>query len=340
MKWLKSASLHLVFLWLISVSSYAELQPYSDSPEAKKYVAILVGASADKESANAKRELATNLRQSLLNDYGYDAKRITVLLGNDKKTQIGSDGVCNASNIRQLFSRYQKNLTAADQLTVVLIGHGTGRRESAKFNVVGPDLTVDEFAELFSVLPNNDVVVINTTSSSHDFTRPLAKPGRILISATRSGAEKYDTVFPYYFIEGVTGLAADRDKNGRVSYLELFTYSTNRVNEHYRERDILPSEHATLEDNGDGVFSMDLSRQGDGRLAELAYLDQIQFSLAELSPQAGELREQMKRIERDVFSLRAAKPNLSESDYWQQLEPLLIQLAKVTRDYNALVNEN
>ena len=37
-------------------------------------------------------------------------------------------------------------MTPADQLVVILIGHGSGQGNDAKFNLLGPDLSVAEWA--------------------------------------------------------------------------------------------------------------------------------------------------------------------------------------------------
>ena len=105
-------------------------------------------------------------------------------------------------------------MTRDDLLFVVLIGHGTFDGADAKFNLVGPDLESAEWAALLAGLPGR-VVVVNTTSASFPFLERLAGARRVVITATDSAAQRFDTVFPEYFIRALRSDAADIDKNGR-----------------------------------------------------------------------------------------------------------------------------
>lgn len=313
-----------------------EGEHFVEQSGASKYAVILVGAAANQERAGQFRAWAMALRDSLRNDYGYAANNLRLLVGSADDDNVNIDGPCRAESIRAIFQSLAARVQAGDQFSVFLFGHGTGSGMTSKYNIVGPDLTGAEFGELLNSLGTQDIVVVNTTSASYGFSRALSANGRVIVSATRSSAEKYDTVFPGYFVEALQGHAADRDKNGRVSILEAFTYAKARVAKHFDQQGGLPSEHPTMDDNGDGVFSTNPDRRGDGSLAEIAYLDVTRATAAKLSPAAAKLHGRMAELERDIFLLRANKSALAESEYWAQLEPLLIELAKVTREFDAL----
>ena len=90
---------------------------------------------------------------------------------------------------------------ADDLLFVVLIGHGTFDGLDAKFNLVGPDLESAEWA-------GRSVRCRGAGHRRHDavsfpFIEKLAAPRRIVISATDSAAQRFDTVFPEYFIRAL-----------------------------------------------------------------------------------------------------------------------------------------
>lgn len=307
---------------------------FVEAEGSRKYAVILVGAAVDERRAQTFGRWAFSLRELLRNDYGYREDQLRLLIGDSTDGEV--DGDSRLDSIRSVFQSLAKTLTARDQLTVVLIGHGSGRGEMAKFNIVGPDISGPQFAELLNAFSTPNIVVINTTSASHDFSKALAGNGRVVVSATRSPAEKYDTVFPEYFVNALQNRAADRDKNGRISVLEAFNYAKAGVESYFNERSVLPTERAVLDDNGDGVFSDRADAQGDGRLAEVAYLDVAIGGQTNLSPAAATLHSQMTKLERQIFRLRNSKSQLSEADYWAQLEPLLIELAKVTREFDDL----
>lgn len=327
----------LLLVAIAAPSLYAdEGEPFLDSTGKDKYAVILVGATATDEMADRFGGWALDLRESLQEDYGYDTRNLRLLAGAADEDDFNVDGASRAETIRATFETLAKEIKPGDQLTIFLIGHGTASGKLAKYNIVGPDLSGSDFADILEQINTQNIAVINTTSASYGFSKALSANGRVIVSATRSSAEKYDTVFPRYFIEGLQGQAADRDKNGRVSILEAFNYARARVDAYFDERGSLPSEHATLDDNGDGVFSVKPDQRGDGRLAQIAYFDVAGSASNKLTPAAAQLRGRMSELERDVFLLRANKSSLAESEYWAQLEPLLIELAKVSREFDEL----
>lgn len=127
-------------------------------------------------------------------------------------------------------------------MTFVFIGHGTSDQETAKFVVAGPDITGGDFADQLASFAEQDIVVVHTTSSGYPFCTALSAPSRVIICATRSRAETYDTVFAQFFLEALDQHAADRDKNGRLSMFEAFLSVREKVKTWYTDQDRLPSE--------------------------------------------------------------------------------------------------
>lgn len=313
---------------------------FRQTPDNNKFAVIITGAAAAPDIRERFRSWSADLYDSLLNDYGYEPGNTVLLL--DDGVNIGNlasrvSGSSQTEGIRQALTRLHGNVSDGDQLTVFLIGHGSGTFGDAKFNNVGPDMTGGDLAEMLSAFTAQDIVVINTTSASFEFSRELSAMGRVIVSATRSPAERYDPMFGGYFIEGLQEHRADLDRNGRVSILEAFNFASGQVAQWYSEQGRLSTENAVLDDTGDGLFSREPGRnQSDGLLAEIAYLDVITPGEQKTSAQALQLRAEMQAIERDIFILRNQKINYLEEDYWNRLEALLIDLAIRTRDYNAL----
>ena len=146
-------------------------------------------------------------------------------------------------------------------LFVVLIGHGTDDGVDARFNLVGPDLSAAEWRRLLDALPGRTVFV-NTTASSLPFVRRLARDGRVVIAATAAPAQRYDTVFPRFFVEAVGATGSDADKDGRVSVWEAFVSASAQVRRWYQQEGRLATERAVLDDSGDGIGG-DADRPGD-----------------------------------------------------------------------------
>ena len=62
-------------------------------------------------------------------------------------------------------------------------------------------------------------------------------------------------------------------------------------------------------------------------------------SNAGLSEAAVRLKSRMQQIERSVFILRGRKADFLEADYWQQMEELLVDLARTTGRFNEQVEQ-
>ena len=73
----------------------------------------------------------------------------------------------------------------------------------------------------------------------------------MVVTATKSGNETNFAHFGQYLAEAITDPHADLDKDGQISLLEAFLTASKGVDEHYRTRSQLATEHALLDDNGD-----------------------------------------------------------------------------------------
>lgn len=313
------------------------------SPDTRKYAVIFGGAGADETYQAQFRQLTLKLYEVLAGEYGYAPDNIRLLVGRGPSTGPEIAGPCRRETISATMGDLQKKVRPGDQIAFFFIGHGTSDDLDARFVVAGPDITGGDFAASLAAFSDQDVIVLNATGSGSPFCRALSAAGRVIVCATRSAAERYDTVFPQFFLEGLENHAADRDKNRRVSMLEAFEYARAKVKKWYADRNRLPSEHPTIDDNGDGRFATEPDpARGEGRLAEIAYLDSIRAALPEFtgSGAASEtlrrLTAEAQKLERAVVLLRNRKSEMSEKDYWQQMEPLLIDLARTTRQLKSL----
>ena len=317
----------------------------------QRHALLLTGAAPGKQYVEQYAGWTDALYDILTTEYGYADDRLTALFGRGADENDRIDGPCRLENIREEFQKLQHTTKHGDQVFICLIGQSTvsgrtvsGRTasdQSAKFNIIGPDITGEEFAALLATLPGRNVIVVNTTTVSAPFCRPLSGPGRIIISATRSGTEKYDTRFPEYFIAALKDRAADRDKNRRVSLWEALDYASRGVTESYEAQDRLPTEHATLDDNGDGEFNVKPDpAQNDGQLAQIAFIDNTALQGdSEVPAELQALDARRRELERNVTLLRSRKAELPEDKYQVQLESLLIELARVTRDLKSQQSE-
>jgi hypothetical protein len=222
-------------------------------------------------------------------------------------------------------------------LWLILVGHGTYDGRQALFNLRGPDVSPPELAQWLAPL-KQQVVIVNCTACSAPFLNALSGQGRIIVTATRSGHERSFARFGDFFSSAVSDPTADLDKDGQASLLEAFLAASRRVEESYRAEARLATEHALLDDNGDGQGTPAAWFRGLRAVASAAGGAAVDGQQARqfhflgspghehLSPQQLARRAE---LERAVEELRTQKQTLNESAYYDKLELLFRELAEL-----------
>jgi hypothetical protein len=199
----------------------------------------------------------------------------------------------------------------------------------------GPDPTALDFARWLDALPGRAAVIVVGASASGDFLPVLARPGRVVITATRSSAERNESLFAARFAHGLASLEADADKDGRVDVLEAFQYAAREVAAAYERDGRLKTEHAMLDDTGDGRGAAEPGQDGvaDGALAR-----RIAFGAQPSSadPRVSALLAERRALEEQVEALRRRKDGMREAAYLDELERLLVAIAERTERIRAL----
>jgi hypothetical protein len=302
---------------------------------AADHVVIIAGKGGQPEFTEKYAQFARQLHDILIAKQGFTAAQITLFAESGAKLPIAS-AACLADNVRAAFERLAGSTQKNDLVAVVLFGHGTFDGDWAKFNLEGPDLRDFDFAQLLERLPAEHQVFINTTAASGPFVEKISRQGRVVITATRSGDEQYATVFPQFFVEAfLKPDEADLDKNSRVSILEAFDYSRDRVVRFYESANRLRPEHPLLDDNGDSNGSETPAAFGssDGQLAARTFLVASAGSTAPqpaLNPN-DPLEKEKARLLAEIENLKARKNTLPETEYNRKIEDLFIRLAKLNR---------
>jgi hypothetical protein len=256
----------------------------------------------------------------------------------DAKDEGGkATGRATREAVEQALAGFAKAATPDDVVYIVLFGHGSHDGQTARFNLPGRDMTPGDFNALLRKVPAR-VVFVNTTSSSGPFLEELSGPGRTVITATRSGAEQFTTLFGGYFVEAFSTESADADKNGRISMLEAFQYARTEVTRAYEREGLLATEHAMLDDNGDKTGSQTPSPTGaDGKLAAgLSLGSAADAAPLPEDPRLRALYLERRDLERRVESLRLLKDSMPPAKYTSELERLVTDLALRTREIRKL----
>jgi hypothetical protein len=296
-----------------------------------KYALIISGASGGDVYAQKYLTWRVTFTHLLHEKFGYDNDRLIVLAESE------SEGVQKATReqVQRVFAELRKKLTKQDQLLVFLVGHGTtSDGEDAKFNLVGPDLSATEWADLIKPLPGR-VVFVNTTSASFPFLRKLAARGRVVMTATDSSAQQFETVFPEFFVKAFDDGGADLDKSGRVSLWEAFTFASAGVRGWFEQKGQLPTERPLLDDTGGGIGREAQNPGVDGALARVTYLaPDVVLALPTDAGQAV-LVKRRADLEQQLEELKARKETTPPDQYDAELEKLLVEIARISQQLRA-----
>lgn len=297
---------------------------------AERYALIVTGAPGGPELGATYKGWEQQLINALRDRLGFPADHIELLSGASDDPEQTSTRL----HVQRAFEHLKMHLHADDLLFVVLIGHGTLDGGAAKFNLPGPDLTSVEWGALVRDLAGR-LVFVDTTGGSFPFLADLASRRHIVITATDSVAQRYDTVFPGQFLAALTDPAADLDKNGRVSVWELFLYTSRAVARHFEQQGLLPTERPMLEDTGDGLGVEATDRTpSDGALARATYLERDRVEATGDTEMAALVTRQHVLEER-AEQLRQKKSTMAPEAWERDYEQLMIELARVSHRIRA-----
>jgi hypothetical protein len=291
-----------------------------------RYALIVSGANGDDSYAEQYGRWRQSLVTALQESFGFDNDHIVVLFD-------GADAAhaATAEVVRREVQALARRMTPDDVLFLMMIGHGTFDGTEAKFNLVGPDLDTQEWSALLKPVPGR-LVIVNSTSASSPFIERLAGPRRIIITATASPVERFDTVFPEYFIKALTDPAADLDKDGRVSFWEAFIAASGGVRRHYEQRGQLATERPLLDDNGDGQGREAGADGDDGSYASRAYLSADVPGAPPPDEELLALLQKRAKLEADADELKQRRQLMTPDEYQKEFERLMIELATVSRE--------
>jgi hypothetical protein len=223
------------------------------------------------------------------------------------------------------------------ELWIVFIGHGTFDGRTAKFNLRGPDISAEDLAAVLKPC-RRPLAVIQCASASGPFLKALSGPGRVIITATHSGYEVNATRFGGYMAQAIADPAADLDKDGQTSLLEAFLSASRQVEQFYKEQGRLMTEHALLDDNGDGFGTpaewfrgvRAVKSAADGKSVDGVRAHQMFLVPGDVERRLPpEVRERRDDLEQKLSALRSKKATMNEGEYYRQLEVILVAIAQL-----------
>ena len=274
------------------------------------HVLIITGLSGEPQYRAPFLRVAAQLADSARSRWGV-ADSSLVVLGEDPAADPRHiTGRSTREEVAQAFLRLSKRAAPGDVVLVFLNGHGAGEGATSRVNLPGPDPTAADYATWIAGFARQTVVFVNVASGSGDFVPVLAGKGRVIVTASRTGIERNESIFAGPFVRGLTGTEADADKDGRVSVFEAFDFVRKDVARTYEEEKKMLTEHAVVSDSA-------LART-------------VTFGLpsAKADPRIAALVAERQDLESQVLSLRSRKATTDSTAYEQELERLLLLVAE------------
>jgi hypothetical protein len=270
------------------------------------HLLIVVGLAGDPEHGELFDKWAKTLATTAVDRLGVPGDQIQTLSG---------DGATRAEVTKALTAL--QSAGPEDTVMIVLFGHGTFDGSAAKFNLPGPDMTPQDFAPLLAKLHSKRIVFVNTASASGPFVDALTGPGRVIVAATRNGAEKYATLFGGPFVDAFTNEAADTNRDGRVTILEAYEFAKKQVEASFQREGIMQTEHSTIDDTS--------------RAALVTLGTPAQGSALPADPKLRALYVERQTLEQRIESLKLMKSGMDPEKYAAELEKLATELAEKSR---------
>jgi hypothetical protein len=276
---------------------------------AAPYTLVVAGLGGEPQYEERFREQAAIVAAAAKTSGG-EAGHVVVLSGEQSRRDA----------VRREMQALAAKMKANDTVTIVLIGHGSYDGDEYRFNVPGTDLTGTELGQLFDRLPAREQLIVNATSSSGATFELWRRPQRTIVTATKSGGERTATRFAQYWAEAVSGEGADLNKDEIVTAAEAFDYANRQVAAAYKSEVALATEHARME--GDDAARFTVARLGSsaGVVAD---------------PEVTALLAQRGDIERDLNGVKERKTGLSDDEYYDALEGVLVKLAQLQKRIDA-----
>ena len=288
----------------------------------ESHLLVITGVGGDEDHSKNFHKWATAMTDAAKKKGGLADTNIVYLSEKPELDAARIKGRSTRENVEKAFADVAARARPNDAVFIVLIGHGSFDGRQAAFNLPGPDLGAADFARLLGKLSTQRVAFVNTASSSGAFLPTVAGPGRVVVTATKTGGERNEPRFPEYFVEAFSDDAADRDRNGRVSIAEAFDYAKSKVAKTFEQQGLILTEHATLDDGAGGGLAATLF------LAAPENTPKIDTTDPELRTLVGE----RDAIERKIAELKLLKTSMDEAQYDRQMEKLLTDLALKTKE--------
>ena len=226
--------------------------------DSNRWMVVLCSLGGDEEHEKRLTEAVKQVLSSAGPVFGVQPDHIRVLLSSKEMAKTSpSSKPCNRTSMAELAAELTVASDNQSQHLFFVLGHSHLEGRSCQFNIEGPDIDQLDYAKLFGSLPGKEQFHWIGLPASGYWIKPLTGANRTIISATEPDLEITATQMPYALGAILAGKAEhakldDVDGDGRLTLLDLYLSVNIEVHQSFVTQDYLPTEHAQLDDNGDG----------------------------------------------------------------------------------------
>jgi len=217
------------------------------------YALIVSGIIKDPQESQAKDKVVMKLADYLLNDAGIKSEKLRVLAGSDSLVSKGLE-ISTGEKLKETIIRLAAAVRPTDRFVFYYLGQANTVADELRLNLPGPDITHEQLAEWINQIKASSTLIVLDCPGAETVVKAVCGPGRIVICSCTAD-QHYSTRFSEYFVGALADDKSDSDADGKVSLLESFTWALKNIEDWYRQRDLLKTETALLEDNGDCIAS-------------------------------------------------------------------------------------
>ena len=218
------------------------------------FAMIVSGINKDPKEKQAKDKIVTDLRKFFLDKARIEPDRLSVLVGGHSVVHADSK-LSTADNLREQINKFAAGIRPTDRFIFYYVGQANIMGETLRLNLPGVDITHEQLATWIKEIKASSILFVLDCPGTGLAVKALAGKNRIIIGAS-TDEQPYSTQFSRYFIPALTDPKGDSDSDGKISILEAFTYTAKQLDDSYRRQGLLQTETPVLEDNADGVPSL------------------------------------------------------------------------------------
>ena len=245
------SSIHLLLAFLLSLGPVEGAVSREENP--RLHVLVVEGVNKDPEEIQSKEKSAIGLQRIFLKESSSAHSALSLLVPPNSFVRDAS-GESNRSNLEKSIQEVAGRIEPGEAFLFYYVGQANIVGKDLRLNLPGPDVTHHELAEWLGQVEAATKLIVLDCPGAGMAAEALADPKNILILSARVD-QPYSPRFSEFFVPALTNPEADADDDGRVSLLEAFRLASERIDEMFREQDLMKTETALLEDDGDGVPS-------------------------------------------------------------------------------------